>query len=434
MNKGKTLGIWMCTALVVGNMIGSGVFLLPASLAPFGTLGLFGWLLTTAGALLLALIFARLARAYPAVGGPYAYAREGFGDFVGFLVAWGYWSSIWAGNAAIAVAFVGYLGWFFPVLGTNPVASGATALCAIWGLTAINCRGIREAGVVQLATTVLKLLPLVLIALFGLFYLEPDHFSPINPSGGNPLSIITAAGALTLWAFLGLESATIPAGEVVDPEKTIPRATVLGTLIAAAVYIFSTVAVMGVVDGPTLAQSTAPFADAAQAMWGPWAGNLVAAGAMIATFGALNGWIMMQGQIPLAVAQDGLFPKAFARLSKGGAPVFGLVISSVVVTVLMAANYTRSLVDLYTFVILLSTLNTLVPYVFAVAGEWLIRKKHPQRFAKATALTMMGSALAFVYVLWAIGGSGADAVYWGFLLMMAGVPVYVWLRTKERES
>lgn len=428
----RALGLWRSTALVVGNMIGSGIFLLPAALAAYGGISIFGWLFTTAGAMLLALVFARLSRRAPQAGGLYAYTRIGFGELAGFLIAWGYWISIWCGNAAIATAFAGYVGVFIPSLSRNPLLAGAAAAAAIWVLSWVNAMGVRSAGITQLVTTVLKLLPLIAVGTLGLFYFNPKNLTPFNLSGQSTFSAITATAALTLWAFLGLESATIPADDVVDPRRTIPRATIMGTLSAAVAYILGTVAVMGVIPPAALARSTAPYADAATAMWGGWTSYAVAAGAAISCFGALNGWILLQGQIPLAVARDGLFPAAFARLSKRATPVVGIVISSVLATILILMNYTKGLIEEYTFMILLATLTTLVPYVFCSAADVIIslgNRESPQHRRRLRPLLVPG--LAFVFSLWAIGGSGWDTVYWGFLLLLAGIPVYVWNKLRS---
>jgi len=430
----KALGLWRSTALVVGNMVGSGIFLLPASLAAFGGISIFGWLFTATGAMLLALVFGRLGRRLPRAGGIYAYTREGFGDFPGFLVAWGYWISIWCGNAAIATGFVGYMGVFFPQLVASPFVAGATAVSAIWVLSWVNAMGVRDASIVQVVTTVLKLVPLIAIGTLGLFFFNFDNYRPFNVSELSPLTAIAATAAMTLWAFLGLESAGIPADDVQDPERTIPRATIYGTLSASVVYILGTVAVMGVIPPTALAGSTAPYADAASAMWGGWAVYAVAAGAAISSFGALNGWILLQGQVPLAVAKDGLFPAVFARLSSRGTPVHGIVISSVLATVLISMNYTRGLVEQFTFILLLSTLATLVPYVFCSAAEVIItfRDRQAAEYRRRAGVILIPT-LAFLYSLWAIGGSGRDTVYWGFLLLLAGIPVYVWAKQQHSD-
>lgn len=433
MSTARTFGIWTCAALVAGNMIGSGIFLLPASLAPYGSLSLAGWLLSAGGTILIALVFSRLARRFPRTGGPYVFAHEGFGDFIGFLVAWGYWISILATNAAVAVALVSYLTVFWPALADNPLVAAGVALGFIWTLTLVNCGGVRHGGRLQVVTTALKLAPLLLMATVGLCFIETQHFAlpePETTPEGSTFGALQATIALTMWAFLGVESATIPADNVREPARTIPRATMLATLIVAAVYIASTVAVMGIVPQAELSESTAPFADAGRAAFGDWAAVLMAVGATVSCLGTLNGWILLQGQIPLASARDGLFPAFFARTSANGTPTFGILVSSILVTILMLTNYTRNLVDLFTFIILLATLSALVPYVFAAMAEFffVLRDRGKKAGAGAGAAVAFG---AFLYSLWAIAGSGHETVYWGFLLLLAGVPVYVAVRVKR---
>jgi APA family basic amino acid/polyamine antiporter len=429
LSRRRRLGLGLATALVIGNMIGSGVFLLPSSLARYGGLSLVAWLFTTAGAILLALVFARLGRAFPRTGGPYAYTRRAFGDFVGFQTAWGYWIAIWAGNAAIAVAFVSYLSTFWDALATNSLLAAAVALTAIWVLTWINAMGVHQGALVQAVTTVLKLLPLAAIATFGLFFIRSGNFEPFNPSGTSAFGAVTAAAALTLWAFIGLESATVPAEDVRDPDRTIPRSTIIGTVVVSLVYLLGTAAVMGVIPADVLAGSNAPFADAAREMFGGWAGDAVAIGAIVSAFGALNGWILLQGQVPMAAARDRLFPAAFARTGRGGAPVVGLVVSSVLVTVLMAMNYTRSLVDQFSFILLLATLTTLVPYAYSAMAQLMLLVTDRARFSgRRLAVDAVIAVLAFAYSVWAIAGAGYEVVFKGFLLLLAGIPVYVWMR------
>jgi APA family basic amino acid/polyamine antiporter len=421
--RSDTIGFWMAVALVMGNMIGSGIFLLPASLAPYGGLSLPGWILSTIGALLLALVFARLARLDPSAGGPYAYTRRAFGDLAAFLVAWGYWISMWTSLGALAVALVGYVGPFVPGLVESPASAAIAAVGAVWLLIGVNIAGVRRAGWVQVATTALKALPLVVVALAGLVAFDPARFAIPQQDARTTFAAIPAVVTLTLWAFLGLESATVPSGSIEDPEKTIPRATVVGTLLTAAIYIASTVGVMSLVPPSVLATSTAPFADAARSFGGETAAAAVALGAAVSCFGALNGWVLLVGQLPLAVARDGLFPRIFARVSSRGTPAAGMVIAGVLTTALVSLNYTRGLVDLFTFFILLSTLNTLVPYVFSSLAVFLVPDASPS--ARLSAGTASIAGLAFLYSLWAIAGAGQETVYWGFLLLVAGLPVYV---------
>jgi basic amino acid/polyamine antiporter, APA family len=443
----RELGTWMSTALVAGNMIGSGVFLLPAALAAVmvtsGSSSLLAWGFTGVGAMLLALVFATMGKAYPRTGGPYAYAHRAFGDFAGFWTAWGYWIAAWAGNAAIAVAFVAYLGVFWPTVLSNNLVGSLVGVGIVWLVTAINVMGVRQSGITQVITTVLKFVPLALVGVIGLFYIHGANLTPFAPhglgTGKGMIGGITAAAALTLWAFIGLESATVPAEEVKNPGRTIPRATILGTLATTIVYVVATVAIVGIIPAATLQNSSAPFADAARVMFGTgsflgmtWA-KLIAVIAMISTFGALNGWILIQGRIPLAAAQDGLFPKRFARVSgKSRTPVFGLVVSSVLVTALLAIYARGSLVDTFWNVILLATLTTLVPYAFAAAAELFLLFKERARFtARTVTRDVIVAALGFGYAFWAMIGSGQKTIAWGFLLLMAGLPVYVYVKWRQ---
>lgn len=424
-----TLGLWMTTALVIGNTVGSGIFLLPAVLGAYGSISLVAWLFTATGSLMCALVFARLSRRLPRAGGPYAYTREGFGEFTGFLVAWGYWISCWTTNAALAVAMVSYLTVFWAPLGTNALLAGVTAVGSIWLLTFVNALGVRPVGILQVATTVLKLTPLVGVAAFGLFYLDTSNFVPFNASEQSAGNALTACVALTLWAFLGIESATIPAEHISHPERTISRATLMGTGGIAVLYIAGTAAVMGILPQSRLAASTAPFADAAEAIWGSWAGYAVAAGAILSCFGALNGWILNTAQISQAVAKDRLFPEVFGRLSRRGMPLFGLLVSSILATLLVAVNYTKGLVEQFTFIILLATMTALVPYVFSAASSLIqMSRDRKERGRKLSRAALMVSVLAFLYSVWAIAGAGHEIVYWGFLLLLAGIPVYIFMR------
>ena len=424
----RSLGLAATTSLVIGNMVGSGVFLLPASLAAYGVYSLWGWVASTAGALLLARVFSRLSRRVPLAGGPYAYPREVFGDFAGFLLTWMYWISIAAAVAGIAVAFASYLAAFVPALGTSQAAGAGVALAATWLLTGVNTLGVRAAGRLQIVTVILKISPLLVFALWGIFYFDPHMISSGVTVKSGPAALDSSA-ALTMWAFLGLECATIPTDHVRDPERTIPRATFYGTLIAAAFYILCTTAVMGIIPAGLLVRSNAPFADAAKLVWGGWAGNLIALAASISCFGALNGWILVSGQFPQAAARDDLFPKLFAKDSRRGTPASGLVVSSVIGTVLIVMNYGHSLVSTFNVIILIATFFTLVPYMLCSLAELLLG-----RGERARGRNIVLTSLAFAFSLWATAGAGRDTLYWGTLLMLAGLPLYAWQKWNQAEK
>jgi len=421
----KKIGLLPTSSLVLGNMIGSGIFLLPASLAAYGGISIVGWIISALAGLVLAKVFSELSKRFPKTGGPYAFAKKGFGEFPAFLVAWGYWMAILATNAAITVTMLSYLSVFFPILNTNPAISVITGLGTIWLLTYINSRSIKEAGWIQLITTILKLVPLILVAIVGLFFINMSHFTPFNLSQESDLGAIAITTTLTLFAFLGIESATIPADNIKNPTKTIPRATMIGTWVAIIVYILGSVAVMGIIPPEQLAVSEAPFADAAVVIWGESAREWVALGVVISTFGALNGWIMMQGQIPLAAAKDKLFPVSLGKQNKTGMPINALIFSSILVSGLLLMNYSKSLIKAFEFMILLSTLTCLVPYLFSAATHLLFALRSGKKW------TWIWGSLAFIFSMFAVVGSGQEIVFYGFLMLMAGIPVYVWIKRKE---
>ena len=426
----RQIGLVTATALVLGNMIGSGIFLLPASLAPYGGYSLIGWIISAIGALLLAGVFFRLARRTPMAGGPYAYCRDAFGDCVGFLNAWMYWVSCVVSIAAIAVAFASYLSVFVPVVGAHPLPGALAALSAIWVLTAVNIAGLHGAGVVQVVTTVLKLLPLLALAVFGFTHIDPQLLTP-GPHAGPAWSAINFSVAATLFAFLGVECATIPAGHVRDPDRTIPRATLLGTAIAAVVYIACTAVVMGLVPAAELAHSQAPFAAAGRLLWGGWAGLLIAGAAAISCFGALNGWMLITGQFPQAVAKDGLFPRCFARESGRGTPAVALVVGAIIGSVLVLANYSRGMVAMFTFLLLLTTLASVVGYLFCAMADIVLARRAGRPLPWRDAAL---ACLAFGFCVWAVIGSGEDAVFWNFVLMVLGLPLYVWQSRRAKAA
>ncbi|WP_335582564.1 MULTISPECIES: amino acid permease [unclassified Caulobacter] len=420
----KALGFWMCVALVVGNMIGSGVFMLPASLAPYGWNAVVGWVLTIGGALCLAFVFARLAKAFPQGGGPYIYTQEAFGPSAGFMVAWSYWISVWVGNAAIAAGTVSYLSVFYPGIATQTGLHCAITLIMIWGLTIMNCFGARLAGGMQVITTALKLLPLMGVILLAAVVLGktggstvlPFHASDLTPVG------ITAAATLTLWALLGMESATVPAGKVVDPERTIPRATLVGTAFAGIIYLIVCSAVVLLTPADLLKSSNAPFADFVGLHGGGDAQLVLAGFAAISGFGALNGWMLLQGEIPYAMAKGGVFPAFLAKTSKRGAPVRAHLISSVFLTILVTMNYAKSMVELFTFMALLATAISLFAYLLCALAA--VRLQMVGRMPPSRSLIVV-ALVATVYSFWTLYGAGAASL-WSLLLLVLGLPIH-WL-------
>jgi amino acid transporter len=433
--EGKSLNLAMCIALVVGNMVGSGFFIAPSALAPYGSVAIIGWGIMAVGAVCLGMVFARLSRIAPVTGGPYAYTRMGFGRFPGFLIAWGYWISIWASLPAMAAALVGYLGVLVPALDDVHGLKLVIALGSIWGVAALNMRGVQAAGLFQAVTVYTKLVPFIGISVFGLFWVDWSTFETLNPSNQPFLSALAATAPLTMFAFLGVESATVPAGSVKNPTRTIPLATIIGTLIAASLYILGTVVVMGVIPRESLMLSAAPFADAAKVMWGDWAAIIISLAAIISSLGALNGWTLMLAQVPMAAAQDGAMPSIFCRMSRRGVPACGIVISVSLATLLtlMDAAGGKAMAAFYNLIVDLSTDAAMIPYVFCavVEGVLYVSKQRVTESLNIKTYIPVGT-VAFIFSISTIYGAGPEAGMYSLLLLLLAVPIWMFLVAERR--
>lgn len=425
----KSLGLWRLSALVTGNMMGSGMFMLPASLALYGSIGLLAWVVTALGAVCLALVFGRLTQIVPGAGGPYAFCRAAYGEFVGFQMAYCYWIAVWIGNTALLVAAVAAMTVFWPALGQQPLLALGVSLALLWLVTGINMLGVREAGAVQVVMTLAKLLPIVLLAVAGFIYMHPSNLLDFNISGKSNWQAFSATVTLTLWSFIGFESATVPREDAIDPKRHIPLATLLGTCVAALVYIMVTASIMGVVPMHELAQTPAPFATAAGQFWGSWGRYGMAAVAVVACVGTLNGWVLMQGQISMAVAKDQLFPSMFARQTASGTPAVGIAMGSVCISLLLILRYGASLVSQFNFIISLAVLASLIPYMYSALAEIALLFKDPDQSSQPQLkrAIILGS-LGFIYAWWAVMGAEREVVYDGLLLFLSSVPVYLCLR------
>jgi APA family basic amino acid/polyamine antiporter len=437
--KGGTqhqFGLLTAMALIVGSIIGVGIFNLPTSLAAYGPITLVSMGLTTVGALALALLFAALSRRLPADGGPYAYARVAFGNRLGFANAWSYWITAWAGNAAISVGWVLYVEHFINK-GQNKWISVLLVLVGLWIPAVINLSGVKNMGAVQVVTTIIKFAAVAFMSIVGLFYINSANFTPWNVSTEGTVSAIGGGMAIALFSYLGVETAAVAADKVRDPNRNIPRATILGTIATAVVYMLSLTAVFGIVPTSKLANATAPFSDAANAMFGgTWVGNVMAIAVIISGFGALNGWTMICAEMPLAAANDGLFPEQFKRISKNGVPAYGIISSTVLASIAIVINYLGSSgATVFTTLVLMSGITAAIPYAFSALAQlrWRLtdhKTVETPRFARDMIVAVLALVFSILFIYYSRNTGHSFWVYWApFLLaavaLLLGIPVYL---------
>jgi APA family basic amino acid/polyamine antiporter len=431
----SSFGLGAAVALVMGSIIGVGIFNLPTSLATFGPISLVSMGLTTVGAIALALLFAALSRRLPADGGPYAYARAAYGNGLGFANAWSYWITAWAGNAAIAVGWVLYVEVFVNT-GHNKLVSILLVLVGLWIPAWINLSGVKNMKAVQVSTTVLKFAALAFMATVGLFSIDRANFTPFNASGDSAISAIGGGMAIALFSYLGVEVASVAAAKVRDPDRNVPRATVLGTLATAVVYLLSLTAVFGIIPSATLAGSTAPYADAANAMFGgAWAGYTLSVVVVISGLGALNAWTMICAEMPLAAANDGLFPARFGRISPKGVPSFGIIASTALASAAMILNYLGSGgATVFTTLVLMTGITAAIPYGFSALAQmkWLVAERRAvptARFVRDIAVAVLALVFAVLFIWYSRNTGQPWWIYWAPFIMAGaalalGIPVY----------
>lgn len=419
---GRKLGLFAAIALVMGNMIGSGVFLLPASLAPYGWNAVIGWFITTAGTLVLAWVLAALTRARPVAGDPAGFVTEAFGALPAFFVSWIYWVSVWTAVASIAVAGVSYLSMFAPAIGETAMAPALSAIALVWAMTLINLRGVHAAGNFQVVTVLLKVIPLIAIVVIaglvlgtGSGEIRPFEMREINGVD------LRGAAALTLFALLGFECASLAAAKVENPEVNVPKATMWGTALTGLIYLLVCSFVALMLPEELVASSPAPLATFVESFWSPTAAALVSLFAIISCIGAINGWVLMQGELPRNMATRGMLPGWWGKTDDAGTPRNALLASSVVATVCLLLNSSRSMQGIYEFMLLLSTSAALWLYLACALAAWRLK------------VVRVFAAVGAAYALWTLWGAGVEASGWSLALMVAGLPLW-WLTKRSVSS
>jgi APA family basic amino acid/polyamine antiporter len=429
------LGLPSATALVIGSIIGTGVFTMPAVMAGAGTSSILTLIAISIGAVLLGVMFGQLTKRIPNTeGGLYAYARHEFGDFAGYLTAWCYWITCWAGNAAIVASWVFYVEELFGIDDPSAWVSWGIALTGLWIPAVINLVGVRQMALFQNVTVVLKFLPLLFVGVVGWFFVSSANFGPFNASGGSLYDAINLAAGVALFSFIGVECASVAAGRVRDPRRNVGRASVIGTGASALLYVAVTAAVMGLVPHDQLVDDGAPFVAAFDSMFSVgWAGKFVALIAVISGIGALNGWTLVTAEMPYAAAKDGLFLDAFGKLNRRGAPWVGIVVSTIVASLLMAWSYSGETgLKVFTYLVYLSVVTVAIPYFFSACAQlaYLVsrrRRVHGAQLVRDLSVACIGG----LFALWVTFAAGYQSVYQSMLLLLLGLPIYAFLKARR---
>lgn len=415
-DRPQTIGIWMTSALVVGTIIGSGIFMLPVSLAPLGRNVLVGWLISGAGVLCIAFAMGRLSRL--SGDGIQANVEREFGPTPAFLVAWAFWVSNWVAQASVAVAAASALSFAGLDLGGQ---SGIILAAIGWlvVLTAVNAIGVRAAGGFSLVTVAIKLLPLLaVIWLFAERGASGVRYEPFAPLPIN-LANVAAATALTFFAFTGFENATTPVGKVRDPARTIPRALLGGTAFVVLLYLVAGTAIQMLLPAEVVAASSAPFADALVSRWGQGAAAFAAVTIAVAAIGCLNGLILGTGELGYSMALRGDLPAAMARTRGANTPVVAQAVGTGLSILLLLANSSRATANLFTFIILLSTATVVVVYLTAALAAW---KLSPAAGPRAIV------AVGILFIAFATYGIGLEANLWCLVLLAVGLAIRAVMR------
>lgn len=427
------MGFWAVLGIVIGSQIGSGVLMLPASLAPYGKMSLLGWIVSGLGAIALSLVFAGLCHAYPKTGGPHVYVSETFGRSWGFFTGWTYWVISWVSSTAVIVASIGYLS---PIL--SPWIDHQYYLILeillLMVITYLNLKGVSAAGRAEFILTLMKFVPLVLLPIIGLWYFDLANFTVSSAAQAlTPTETLARVTLLTLWGFIGLESATTPAGSIENPQKTIPKAIVIGTILVALLYFLNSVGIMGLLPGESLARSNAPYVDATQAIFGGQWHIVISIMASIVCIGTLNAWMLASGQIALGLSQDKLLPNFFGKKNNNDAPYIALLISAIGILPMLYLISQQTLAEKITYIIDVSVIAFLYVYFICCLAFIKISLKQPGGiFRKLSKLTY--GLIALIFCGWIIYQTDINTLGLAGLFVLSGLPVYVYLNISKKSG
>jgi len=432
MQENRKIGFWTCIALVIGNTIGMGIFLLPASLAPYGINTVFGWMIPLLGCLALARVFSCLARALPDAEGPYGYIRYTLGQLPAFVALWAYWVAAWLTNAALATGVVGYIAVVFPAAGL--VRPALLALGVIWLAVIVNLFGVRMGGGVQIVTTALKLLPMIAIALLGGWVLVSAPASYVAHPPTTPITMhgVMTASTIALYAMLGFETGSVPAAQVDNPGRTIPRATMIGTALLAVIYMIVSTVPLLLIPQHELATSSAPLSLLLDHLVGAGAGRWLALFVVISGTGCINGWTLLVGELTRTMANNGAMPALFARTNRYGAPATALIVTGVFASIMVGINYSQALVAAFTFISMAVTVATL-PLYLGCALALIVLWRHGEVLHSARQVLPV-AIIGIAFAIFAFVGAGREPFVLALVLVAAGLPLYGFMRLRRKPA
>jgi len=427
----RQLGLGMATALVVGNTIGMGIFMQPAALAPFGLNALTGWIAVILGCVCLAISFAALAKKLPQADGPFGYVRATLGESLAFPVLWSYWISCWVTLPVLAIGTTGYFLNVFPALRSSPPA--VIAVSFMWIFVGVNLLGVRSGGRVQVVTSLLKIVPLVFVTIAGAISIlsGPGEFASNLPTNPVTLHASMGAAAVALYTMLGFESAAVAAGRVKDPEKTIPRATLIGILFVGIVYVAAVTIGILVVPQATLAASDAPFVTILDHLVGPGYGRWLSLFIVISGLGCLNGWTLLSAELTRTLALNRLLPDLLGESNRFGVPWASLLLAGALATAVGLMNYTSSLVGAFTKLSLIVSAANLPLYVCCSLALFYLLRRNAAGLSPALWIAGLGGV---AFAAFAFFGVGWEPFIWALVLSLAGVPVYFWMRWRRASA
>jgi len=431
MTSTRQLGLGMATALVVGNTIGMGIFMQPAALAPFGLNALTGWIAVIVGCVCLAISFAALARKLPQADGPFGYVRSTLGESLAFPVLWSYWISCWVTLPVLAIGTTGYFLNVFPAL--RGVPSAVIAVTFMWVFVGVNLLGVRSGGRVQVVTSLLKVVPLILVTVVGAVSILSSPGDYVSNLPTNPITLHASMGAaaVALYTMLGFESAAVAASRVTNPEKTIPRATLIGILFVGIVYVAAVTIGILVVPQATLATSDAPFVTILDHLISPGNGRWLSLFIVISGLGCLNGWTLLSAELTRTLAMHRLLPEVLGESNRYGVPWASLLLAGALATAVGLMNYSSSLVGAFTKLSLIVSAANLPLYVCCSLALFYLLRKSPAGLSPALWLAGLGGV---AFAAFAFFGVGWEPFIWALALCAAGVPIYFYMRRRHPDD